>query len=49
MGNCLDEMERYDEVMKVYGKVLELNPEHSEARFKRKMILKKIGSSGKPQ
>ena len=48
MGNCLDEMGRYDEAMKAYGKVLELDPEHTEARFKRDMILKKLSSSGKP-
>ena len=42
MGNCLDEMGRYDEAIKKYEKVLELNPEHTEAQFKRAMIEKKI-------
>jgi tetratricopeptide (TPR) repeat protein len=46
MGNCLDEMGRYDEAMRKYEKVLELNPEHAEARFKRAMIQKKVGSEG---
>lgn len=42
MGNCLDEMGRYEEAIKKYEKVLELNPQHTEARFKREMIQKKI-------
>ena len=42
MGNCLDEMGRYDEAMRKYEKVLELNPQHTEVRFKRAMIQKKI-------
>jgi tetratricopeptide (TPR) repeat protein len=43
MGNCLDEMGRYDEAIRKYAKVLKLNPEHGEARFKLEMIRKKIG------
>lgn len=42
MGNCLDEMGRYDEAMRKYEKVLEINPQHTEARFKQAMIQKKI-------
>jgi tetratricopeptide (TPR) repeat protein len=42
LGNCLDEMGRYDEAARKYEKVLELNPQHMEARFKLAMILKKI-------
>jgi len=46
MGNCLDELGRYGEAMRKYEKVLKLNPEHAEARFKRAIIQKKIGSDG---
>jgi tetratricopeptide (TPR) repeat protein len=42
MGNCLDEMGRYEEAKRKYDKVLELNPQHTEARFKRAMVQKKI-------
>jgi|GEM_PF-4694090 predicted TPR repeat methyltransferase len=35
-------MGRYDEAARKYEKVLELNPQHMEARFKLAMILKKI-------
>jgi tetratricopeptide (TPR) repeat protein len=47
MGNCLDEMGQYDEAIKKYEKVLELNPEHTEARFKRALILEKSGHEGR--
>ncbi|MEN6396690.1 MAG: tetratricopeptide repeat protein [Methanoregula sp.] len=47
MGNCLDELGRYGEAIRKYEKVLKLNPEHAEARFKRAIIQKKIGSEGK--
>ena len=46
MGNCLDEMGRYDEAMRKYDKVLELDPKHAEARFKQAMIKKKIAGEG---
>jgi len=42
MGNCLDEMGRYEEAIRIYDKVLELNPQDAAARFKRAMIQKKI-------
>jgi len=45
MGNCLDEMGQYDEAIRKYEKVLEIDPDHAEARFKRAMIQKKIGTA----
>jgi len=42
MGNCLDEMGQYYEAIQKYEKVLELNPFHMEARFKRDMVREKI-------
>ncbi|HVP96491.1 tetratricopeptide repeat protein [Methanoregula sp.] len=47
MGNCLDEMGRYEEAMKKYDKVLELNPGHAEARFKRELLQKKMQYDGR--
>jgi len=47
MGNCLDEMGRYEEAMKKYEKVLELDPGHAEARFKRELLQKKMQYDGR--
>lgn len=44
IGNCLDEMGRYDEAIRSYEKALEIDPQHAEARFKRSMVRKKIGT-----
>jgi tetratricopeptide (TPR) repeat protein len=48
MGNCLDRMGRYEEAIGKYEKVIELDPSHAEARFKRDLVLLKIwsGSEG---
>jgi tetratricopeptide (TPR) repeat protein len=46
LGNCLDEMGRYEEAIRKYEKVLTLNPTHEEARFKLEMCRKKIGYDG---
>lgn len=48
MGNCLDELERYDEAVRKFDKVIEIDPNHTEARLKREIILKKISFSDKP-
>ena len=46
MGNCLDEMGQYEEAIMKYNKVLEINPDHSEARFKREILEKKMQYTG---
>lgn len=49
MGNCLDELGRYDAAMMNYGKVLEIDPLHTEARFKRELLRSKISRrAGRP-
>jgi tetratricopeptide (TPR) repeat protein len=48
MGNCLDELERYDEAVRKFDKLIEIDPNHTEAWLKREMILKKISFSDKP-
>jgi tetratricopeptide (TPR) repeat protein len=45
MGNCLDELGQYEEAIRKYEKVLEIDPHHGEARFKRALIIEKIGRS----
>jgi tetratricopeptide (TPR) repeat protein len=45
MGNCLDELGQYDEAVRKFNMVIEINPHHAEARLKREMIRKKIGFS----
>jgi tetratricopeptide (TPR) repeat protein len=45
MGNCLDELGRFGEAVKKYEKVLEINPLHAEAKLKRALVMKKIGST----
>jgi tetratricopeptide (TPR) repeat protein len=49
MGNCLDELGRYEEAVLKYDRVLEIDPGHTEARFKRDLVRDKIasGSYGK--
>lgn len=49
MGNCLNELGRYDEAARKYEKVIEIDPHHAEARFKREMMRNKISFSGMPQ
>jgi lipoprotein NlpI len=49
MGNCLEELGRYDEAVRKFNMVIEIDPHHAEARLKREMIWKKIGFSVKPQ
>ena len=41
MGDCLDEMGRYEEAIKKYEKILNLNPENKEVRFKLELVQKK--------
>jgi tetratricopeptide (TPR) repeat protein len=45
MGNCLDELERYDEAVRKFDKVIEIDPHHAEARLKREMIRNKTSFS----
>ena len=42
MGTCLDELERYNEAVMKFDKVIEIDPHHEEARLKRDRLLKKI-------
>jgi tetratricopeptide (TPR) repeat protein len=42
MGNCLDELGRYEDAIRKYNKVLEIDPHHTEARFKRTLVIEKI-------
>ena len=42
MGNCLDELGRYEEAIRKYDKVLEIDPGHAEARFKRDIVRAKV-------
>jgi len=42
MGNCLDELGRYEDAIRKYDKVLEIDPHHAEARFKRALVIEKI-------
>jgi tetratricopeptide (TPR) repeat protein len=56
MGNCLDELALYEDAIRKYDKVLDLDPRHAEARFKRALVIGKIlrtesvkGKSGKEE
>jgi len=49
MGSCLDDLGRYDEAVRKFDKVIEIDSHNAEARLKREMILNKISFSGKPQ
>jgi len=49
MGNCLDEIGRYDEALIKFDRVIDIDPDHAEARFKREMSGNKISSSNLPQ
>jgi len=49
MGNCLDELGRYDEAARKFDRVVELDPHHAEARFKREMIRNKTRFSNLSQ
>jgi tetratricopeptide (TPR) repeat protein len=42
MGNCLDRLGRYEEAIRNYEKVIELDPSHAGARFKRDLVLLKV-------
>jgi tetratricopeptide (TPR) repeat protein len=42
MGNCLDELGRYEEAIRKYEKVLEIDPGHAEARFKRDILRTRV-------
>ena len=42
MGNCLDRLGQYEEAIRTYEKVIELDPFHAGARFKRDLVLLKI-------
>ncbi len=42
MGNCLDELGRYEDAIRKYDKVLDIDPHHAEARFKRELVIRKI-------
>jgi tetratricopeptide (TPR) repeat protein len=42
MGNCLDELGLYEDAIRKYDKVLDIDPHHTEARFKRNLVLEKI-------
>jgi tetratricopeptide (TPR) repeat protein len=43
MGNCLDELGRFDEAVKMYKKTIEIDPFFMEAWVKKEQILKKTG------
>ena len=47
-GTCLFELEQYDEAVRKFDKLIEIDPHHSEALSKREMILKKMNFSGNP-
>jgi tetratricopeptide (TPR) repeat protein len=44
MGNCLDSLGRYPEALAAYNRILEIDPSHPGALFKRDRLRKKIGS-----
>jgi tetratricopeptide (TPR) repeat protein len=43
MGNCLDELGRFDEAIEKYKKAIEIDPFFSEPWVKKDRILKKTG------
>jgi tetratricopeptide (TPR) repeat protein len=45
MGNCLDELGQYEDAIRKYDKVLNIDPLHAEARFKRTLVIEKIRQS----
>ncbi|PKL69522.1 MAG: hypothetical protein CVV30_08180 [Methanomicrobiales archaeon HGW-Methanomicrobiales-1] len=45
MGNCLDELGRYEEAVRKYDKVIDIDPHHTEVRFKRALVIEKIQRS----
>ena len=49
MGNCLDELGRYDEAVRKFDKVIEIDPHHAEARLKREIIRNKTSFLGVSQ
>ncbi len=42
MGNCLDELGQYEDAIRKYDKVLDIDPLHAEARFKRNLVIEKL-------
>jgi tetratricopeptide (TPR) repeat protein len=42
MGNCLDELGRYEDAIRKYDRVLDIDPLHAEARFKRNLVIEKL-------
>jgi tetratricopeptide (TPR) repeat protein len=45
MGNCLDELGRYEDAIRKYDKVIDIDPLHAEARFKRTLVIEKLRQS----
>jgi len=43
-GKTLSALKRYDEAIEAYDKALEINPENTEVRNERELVLSKIGS-----
>ncbi len=42
MGNFLDELGQYEDAIRKYDKVLDIDPLHAEARFKRNLVIEKL-------
>lgn len=42
LGNCHDRLGQYGEAIRSYEKVIELDPSHAGARFKRDLVLLKV-------
>ncbi|MDD1729595.1 MAG: tetratricopeptide repeat protein [Methanospirillum sp.] len=44
LGNCFDNLNRYDDAIISYEKALQIDPFHPDALFNKGMCLKKIGN-----